>query len=97
MDHRAKQRVLASSPQLSLFRNLEPENDRELFRWASERVRSTVTEKVWLAFWLTSVDERLIPDVAAQLEMSVGSVYIARSRITKKIRYLVQQHEEPMT
>lgn len=67
---------------------------RELFRWAAEKVREQVSEKHWKAFWLTSVDNVLIPDAAVELEMSVGSIYIARSRMTAKIRTLIQSHEE---
>jgi RNA polymerase sigma-70 factor (ECF subfamily) len=68
---------------------------RELFRWAAERVRQQVQPRQWLAFWRTSVDEQPIADVAGQLGLSVGSVYIARSRITRRIRELIQEHEEP--
>jgi RNA polymerase sigma-70 factor (ECF subfamily) len=68
---------------------------RELFRWAAERVRQQVQPRQWLAFWRTSVEEQPIADVAGQLGISVGSVYIARSRITRRIRELIQEHEEP--
>jgi RNA polymerase sigma-70 factor (ECF subfamily) len=68
---------------------------RELFRWAAERIRQQAPERQWLAFWLTSVEERPIADAAAELGMSVGSVYIARSRITKRIRETLQAYEEP--
>jgi RNA polymerase sigma-70 factor (ECF subfamily) len=68
---------------------------RELFRWAAEQVRQQVSERQWLAFWMTSVDERPIADVARELGISVGRVYIARCRITKRIRDLIQTCEEP--
>jgi RNA polymerase sigma-70 factor (ECF subfamily) len=67
---------------------------RELFRWAAECVREQVSEKQWKVFWLTSVEERPIAEVARHFGMSVGSVYIARSRITKRIRDMIQRHEE---
>ncbi|MCC9606952.1 sigma-70 family RNA polymerase sigma factor [Blastopirellula sp. JC732] len=59
---------------------------RELFRCAAEQVRTQVNERQWQAFWKSSVEAQPIPEVAAELEMSVGSIYIARSRITKRIR-----------
>jgi RNA polymerase sigma-70 factor (ECF subfamily) len=67
---------------------------RELFRWAAERVRQQVSQRQWMAYWLTSVEDRPVAEVAAQYEMSVGSIYIARSRITKRIRELIRAHEE---
>lgn len=67
---------------------------RELFRWAAERVREQVSERHWMVFWLTSVEDRPISEVAAEFEMSVGSIYITRSRITKRIRETVRSHEE---
>ena len=70
------------------------EYQRELFRWAADEVREQVSDQQWMAFWLTSVEERSITDVADELGMSVGSIYIARSRITKRIRDLIRDHEE---
>jgi RNA polymerase sigma-70 factor (ECF subfamily) len=85
----------AASADSSLFLN---EYRRELFRWAAERVREQVSQRQWLAFWRTSVEDRPIDDVARELGVSVGSVYIARCRITKRIRELIRElvrdHEE---
>ncbi len=67
---------------------------RELFRWAADHVRGQVSERQWRVFWLTSVDQRPIAEVAREHDMSAGSVYIARSRITKRIREMIRRHEE---
>jgi RNA polymerase sigma-70 factor (ECF subfamily) len=63
------------------------------FRWAAEKVRSEFREGSWRAFWLSAVEGKEIEAVAAELGMSVGAIYIARSRITARIRQEIQDLE----
>lgn len=67
---------------------------REVFHWAAERVRSTVTEATWEAFRMTHVDEIPIAEASEQLDISVGNIYIARSRVMARLKELVQKFEE---
>lgn len=66
---------------------------REVFRWAAGQVRGQVKETTWDAFWQTTVDDRPIEAVADDLAMTVGSVYIARSRVMARLREAVLRFE----
>ena len=67
---------------------------RELFRWAAERVKTSVKEATWQAFWLTAVEDRSIEDTAKTLGLTVGAVYIARSRVLASVRDEIKKWED---
>jgi RNA polymerase sigma-70 factor (ECF subfamily) len=64
-----------------------------LFRWAADRVRGEFRESTWEAFWRTAVLTQDIDQVARELQLSPGAVYVARSRITSRIREEIQAVE----
>ena len=70
------------------------EQRRELFRWAAERVKNTVNEATWNAFWMTAIQEQTVEMVANELGLTTGAVYIARSRVLARLRDEVQKWED---
>lgn len=70
----------------SLDEKWEAEYRDYLFRWASDQVRNEVEEKTWRAFWKTSVENKSTSDVAEELGMQIGSVYVAKSRVLIRIK-----------
>lgn len=82
----------ADSPEVSSVFDLEYR--RQVFRWASQHIREEFQETTWRAFWLTCVEGHAIPDVAVQLDMTVGAIYIARSRVLRRLKATVQKWEQ---
>ena len=69
----------------------EQHRRQQLFRWAASQVRLRTGEVNWMAFWKTAVDGRPAKEVARELGINEGSVYVARCRILKRIRELVHE------
>jgi RNA polymerase sigma-70 factor (ECF subfamily) len=57
-----------------------------LARRAMDLVRTDFHEATWRAFWETAVEGRPPADVAAELGLSVASVYSAKSRVLARLR-----------
>ena len=64
----------------------EQQYRQHIFHRASHQIISEFAEKTWLAFWRTAVDGEKPAEVAKQLGLSVGSVYVAKNRILRRLR-----------
>ncbi|TWT84316.1 ECF RNA polymerase sigma factor SigE [Planctomycetes bacterium CA13] len=69
---------------------------QQLFAWAAEKVRHQVSEVTWKAFHRTSVRGESTKEVAADLGIREGMVYVARSRVMARLRQAVQQWQVDM-
>jgi RNA polymerase sigma-70 factor (ECF subfamily) len=69
----------------------DQEFDRRLFDWAAERVRREVQSGTWDAFWRTAVEHQNPRAVSDALGMTVGAVYVAKSRVTARLRSLIAE------
>src|SRR5436305_555111 len=70
------------------------EYQERLWQWAAEKVKGSFRPTTWQAFWRTAVEGRAPQEVAAELGMSPGAVYIARSRVLARLREQVQELQE---
>jgi RNA polymerase sigma-70 factor (ECF subfamily) len=68
----------------------EEDYRQRLFDWAAERVQKEFQSATWNAFWLTAVECISVKEVAARLGISIGAVYIARSRVIARLRELIE-------
>lgn len=103
--HRARHRHTAGTGDtrmVQLLRN-HPSNDssidefwereyqQRLFEWAAEQVRTEVNGVTWKAFWLVAVDGLPPIEVAQQLSIKVGSVYVAKNRVLARLRTRIRE------
>jgi len=72
----------------------EQEYQQRLFEYAAQRVRGHFRPTTWEAFWRTGVEGHNARDVAQGLGISVGAVYIARTRVLARIREQIRLLEE---
>ncbi|MCD0463534.1 sigma-70 family RNA polymerase sigma factor [Roseiconus lacunae] len=70
---------------------LSDQYEHELIVWAATKIRDEFSESSWQAFWQTVICQRPVDDVARELELSRGAIYMARARILKRIRGQVEE------
>lgn len=88
------QRLLQEQPTEQTDEELWSRQHQErLFLWAAERVRGEFQPSTWAAFWQTAVENRAASEVARELRMSVGAVYIAKSRALARLRAQIESVE----
>jgi RNA polymerase sigma-70 factor (ECF subfamily) len=68
------------------FDSHDSNDERLLFLQALEIIRCEFESKTWDAFWQVTVEGRSPADVAAELGISTNAVYLARSRILRRLR-----------
>jgi RNA polymerase sigma-70 factor (ECF subfamily) len=59
---------------------------RRLLHHAADTVRKEVRPATWEAFWRTFVEGEQVTEVAENLGVSAGAVYVARSRVVARLR-----------
>jgi RNA polymerase sigma factor (sigma-70 family) len=64
----------------------EQEYQRSRLAWAASAIQDRFEHKTWQAFWRTAVDGESPRVVAESLELSVGAVHIAKSRVLARLK-----------
>ena len=70
------------------------EYQRHLLDWAAERVQAHFSDVTWQAFWLTSVEQKSPQEVSKRLGLSVGSIYVAKSRVLKRLADKIREIDD---
>jgi RNA polymerase sigma-70 factor (ECF subfamily) len=83
--------LLHEQPALEAERSRWDEEFRErLLAWAYDQVRSRCEPATWQAFWLTTLEGKSGEAVAAELGMSIGAVYVAKSRVLVRLQEVLE-------
>jgi RNA polymerase sigma-70 factor (ECF subfamily) len=67
------------------------EYQKQIFLVIAREVSKQVKPQTWQAFWKTEVERRPIPEVAQELGLNAGAVYVARSRVLARLRKAAQE------
>jgi RNA polymerase sigma-70 factor, ECF subfamily len=83
---------IAETPEAS-EESIQPDADTEawLSRHALELIRGEFEPRTWDAFWRTTVESQSPAGVAADLQMTVPAVYMAKSRVLRRLRQTLGQ------
>lgn len=102
---RKRSQAAGGTDMLAAFQNLSnDESDlkeqdlagyrRELIVWAAESVKNEFQPNSWAAFRETMINHRSVDEVASELNVSAGSIYMSRSRVLARIRQKVSAVEQ---
>lgn len=64
-----------------------------LVRQTLHLIQGEFEPRTWQAFWRTAIEEQAVGDVANSLGISANAVYIARSRVLRRLREELEQYE----
>jgi RNA polymerase sigma-70 factor (ECF subfamily) len=69
----------------------ELEFQRQLMAKAVETIRAKTEPRTWAAFEMVAIQNQSVDEAVSALNMSRGAIYVARSRVTNKLRQEVKR------
>lgn len=87
------QRFIEGEPDCASEETWHREYQANLVLWATEQIRSEFKDTTWNAFWRTAILAEAIEQVAVDLGLSVNALYVARSRVTTRLKQVIQSVE----
>ena len=72
----------------------DEEYQKRLFAVAAEQAKGEFKDGTWQAFWLTAVEGKDAKEAGAQIGMSPGAVYVAKSRVLARLKEKVRLLQE---
>jgi len=90
----AVQAMIDAHPQARDQEEWDRECQQATVKWAMDQIRNEFAPKTWQAFYATAVENRPPAEVANEIGLSTGAVYIAKSRVTSRLRVVVCEVED---
>ena len=78
-------------PTVSMDQQWELEHQRQLVELAIANVKPKIEATTWMAFELTAIQALAAEEASKRTGLSVGAVYVARSRVTAKLRVEIER------
>jgi RNA polymerase sigma factor (sigma-70 family) len=72
----------------------EADYQRSMVSQAMERVKGEFQNATWEAFLLTAVEGRTPAQVSSRVGLSVGAIYVAKSRVIARLRQEIERMQE---
>jgi len=91
------QRFVENEPESAMEEAWQHEYQVNLVRWAAGRIQGEFKAQTWNAFWRTAVQGEPAETVAGELGLSLNALYIARSRVTGRLKQMIESIEEGAT
>ena len=67
-----------------------------LVRWAADQIRREFKDVTWDAFWRTAMSGEAAEGVAHELGITLNALYIARSRVTGRLKQKIEELGDPL-
>lgn len=74
----------------------ETEYRKHLLSWAMKQIQEQFSESTWMAFCEFALNNRPAKEVAKSLGMSVGAIYIAKTRVMQRLKETVSTIDDTL-
>jgi len=91
------QQFVEGEPDRALEENWQRDYQANLVRWAVGQIQGEFKAQTWDAFWRTAIQGESAETVAGDLGLTINALYIARSRVTSRLKQMIQGIEEGAT
>jgi RNA polymerase sigma factor (sigma-70 family) len=90
------QQFIENEPERALEETWKREHQANLLRWAAGQIRKEFKDATWDAFWRTAILGENADTVAGELGLSMNALYIARSRVTGRLKQAIDDLGDPL-